>query len=170
MKYLVFDVESIGLHGQAFAVGGVIADTVSFEIKGDFLFSCPPDNVRGMGLDRDWVRRNVPDLHPQLDTAEDVRRAFCATWLPSKLRGARLAADCPWPVEARFLAECIDQGDLTQDEGPYPLVDINSLLVYKLDNPVLYSHRLPNELPAHNPLNDARQSARFLLELFREDN
>lgn len=167
MKYLVFDVESVGLHGQAFAVGGVLVDTVSFEITRDFMFSCPPGNARGTNNDLAWVRKNVPDLKPNLLSPWEVKRAFAAVWCGWRANDARLAADCPWPVEARFLADCIDEGHLMEEEGPYPLVDINSLLVYKRDNPVLTRVRLADELPMHNPLNDARQSARALLELFQ---
>lgn len=166
MKYLVFDVESVGLHGQAFAVGGVLVDTVSFEITGDFLYSCPPENASGTYKDLTWVRKNVPDLKPELPSPKMVRKAFEAHWLLAKKKGARLAADCPWPVEARFLIDCVDNGDLREEDAPYPLVDINSLLIYKRENPVLHQIRLADELPMHNPLNDAKQSARALLELF----
>jgi hypothetical protein len=37
-QILVFDVESVGLHGQAFAVGGLVLDTRSGTTSQDFAF------------------------------------------------------------------------------------------------------------------------------------
>ena len=73
-----------------------------------------------------------------------------------------MAADCCWPVEANFLAQCIADNKQRTGDGPYPLLDVSSFLVATGSDPLKQYPRLPNELPAHNPLADARQSARLL--------
>jgi len=74
-------------------------------------------------------------------------------------------ADCSWPVEARFLARCVENDfDKREWEGPYPLHEIATVLLLAGKNPSEKFPRQENELPEHNPLNDARQSARLLLQ------
>lgn len=164
--FFVFDVESIGLHGEAFAVGGVIVDR-SGSVLEDFLFSCEPKFAKGNDEDRKWVGENVlPTLPgPNLETPLDVREAFWAVWERWRARGAIAVADVPWPVEANLLSACIsDDRDGRLWSGPYPLYDVASVVLTTEKDPVASQSRLPDEQPAHNPLCDARQSAR----LFRE--
>jgi hypothetical protein len=79
-----------------------------------------------------------------------------------------LAADCAWPVEARFLAACVDdQPEQRAWEGPYPLIDIASVRLAAGLDPLATVERLPSEMPAHDPLADARQSARLLIEALK---
>lgn len=83
-----------------------------------------------------------------------------------KSKGAYLAAECAWPVEAKFLMDCVrDDFHLREWEGPYPLIDISSVLLARGIDPLGKQPRLESEEPAHNALNDARQSARLLLTL-----
>jgi hypothetical protein len=71
---------------------------------------------------------------------------------------------CAWPVEARFLAACVDDNPMTHEwSGPYPLHDLASVLMAAGRDPLAKNERLPGELPEHDPLADARQSARLLL-------
>jgi hypothetical protein len=73
------------------------------------------------------------------------------------------AADCAWPVEARFLARCVNDKPREREwQGPYPLMEIASYLEAAGMDPMKEYDRLPSELPKHNPLCDARQSARML--------
>ncbi len=93
-----------------------------------------------------------------------VRAAFWRRWICWKEQGAVLAADCAWPVEARFLMACVEDSLLEREwQGPYPLIDIGSVLLAKELDPVATFSRLPDEVPIHNPLKDAIQSARILL-------
>ncbi len=74
-----------------------------------------------------------------------------------------VAVDAGYPVEALFLAACVaDDFATRQWLAPYPLHEVQTavtLTEYKLAD-----ERRPNELPMHNPLADARQSARIWLE------
>jgi hypothetical protein len=173
--FMVFDVESVGLHGEGFAVGWVVVDRAGKEL-GEGRSDCYPERARGGRDGRDWVAANVPHRYC-LDryTPAHVRDAFWSSWLEWKAKGATLAAECPWPVEARFLAACVDDaipsvcGERPDDgprgwDGPYPLVDVSSVRLAAGFNPVGIFERLPSELPAHDPVADARQSARLLIE------
>lgn len=61
MNYMVFDVESIGLHGEGFAVGYVVVQEDGKMLE-EGVFSCRPDKAQGSEGDREWVAQNVPVL------------------------------------------------------------------------------------------------------------
>ena len=163
--FLVFDVESVGLHGEGFAVGYVVK-LATGSIVAEGVFACPMMEADGSDDDRLWVSNNVPLIPANCARPIDVRSQFWALWLEWKARGAVLVADCCWPVEARFLAQCIDDDPHARNwDGPYPLHDLASMLLTVGRDPLATSERQPDELPAHHPLNDARQSARLLIDL-----
>src|SRR5439155_4179999 len=94
-----------------------------------------------------------------------VRDSFWQKWQQWKEQGALLVADCCWPVEARFLAACVDDFPIAREwQGPYPLHDLASILLAHGKDPVGKFERRPDELPEHNPKADAMQSARILIE------
>lgn len=171
VPFLVFDVESAGLHGEGFAVGYVVVDPEDGAELEHGYARVPLVGIDASERDREWLKANVlPALDRlvavEFDRPSQLREWFWAKWLEWKGRNAVLAADVAWPVEARFLAACISD-DLTvrRWEGPYPLLDIASLRFAHGHDPVATVERRPNELPAHNPLADARQSARLLLNI-----
>lgn len=182
--FAVFDVESIGLHGEGFAVGGVVIDTRTGEEQSSHLLIANVDTARGTADGYRWVKEHViPAL--AADAAADFQRGdlsangamlphevrsmwFNEWWLYWHNRGAVLAADCPWPVEARFLAQCVDDEPKLAGFGPYPLIDVASVRLAAGLDPVAGEYRIGNELPRHNPLADARQSARLLMEALRK--
>jgi hypothetical protein len=168
--FFVMDCESVGLHGETFAVGWVVVSPDGVE-HDHGMMACPMASARGtsdadIDPNRAWVAANVPVLTPSHDNPLQVRDAFWTTWLPWKDSGAVLAADCAWPVEARFLAACVDDHGGTDREwqGPYPLHEIASFRLAAGFDPLATVDRLPDELPVHDPLADARQSARLLVE------
>lgn len=161
---MVFDVESVGLHGEGFAVGYTVVGLGGKEHEYG-TFSCAPDMANGRVEDRKWVRENVPIIRVTHKDTQGVRDAFFYRFSHWREKGALLFADCAWPVEARFMAACIDdQPELRTWCGPYPLHDIASFIFARGVNPLAKFPRQFNEIPEHNPLNDARQSARILLE------
>lgn len=161
--YLVFDVESIGLHGEGFAVGWVVVSENGATYEESFL-SCPRSQASGSVAAREWCATNIPEIRVTHDTPFAVRDAFWAIWKMWKKNGAILVADCCWPVEARFLAQCVDDNPEAREwEGPYPLHDVASVLLALGEDPLAKRERLHTELPEHNPLADAKQSARILI-------
>lgn len=165
--YMVFDVESVGLHGVGFAVGWVVVDAGARGAEFAHGMVYTPANAQpGTPDNHKWVSENVGDLGmPYRATRREVRDAFWNAWRYWRAQGAVLCADCPWPVEANFLAECIrDAPEEREWQGPYPLIDVASARLAVGLDPLGVGERLEGELPVHNPEADARQSARLLLE------
>jgi hypothetical protein len=168
--FFVFDVESVGLYGEGFAVaGGVYLDNGACQYE--FSFSCPPEEVAHPNPESDpelnWVKKNIPVLEVTHHNAEGVRDAFWKEWEKARMRYRNIVmvAEVPYPVEMNFIRACL--GDNWADRGelaPYPFVDIASIRLAAGFDPIATSERKPSELPAHNPLADSRQSARLLAE------
>lgn len=156
---LCMDVESIGLHGEAFAVGWVVVDSNGRE-KTSGCIACDPVFAKGNDDDRAWVADNIPPLPITHNTPAEVRAAFWQVWQHWRQQGARLLCDCGWPVEARFLAACVDDiGVTSHGLGPYPLLDVSTLDLLLGGDSTEPTARTKNAY-AHHPEHDARRSAR----------
>lgn len=164
MIYLVFDVESDGLHGEGFAVGWCVVGHDG-ETLADGIHVAPLRTPSA----RNWVLEHVMPVLPARTRSSTValRTSFWELWADWRDQGAQLAADVPWPVEARFLLDCIRDEPERGGYGPYPLIDIASVRLGAGLDPLADEPRLASELPHHNPLADARQSARLLLEALK---
>lgn len=166
--YMVFDVESLGLHGQAFSVGYVVIDLMGREYDSAHYYVSPIPVATDEHEDWDWIVKNVPrpeSTARHCDSMKDMIDLFWSDWMKWKDQGALLAADVPWPVEANFLRLCIAHDRISRKwQGPYPLLDVASVRFTKGLDPLATEIRLSRELPVHNPLADARQSARLLIE------
>ena len=160
--WMVIDVESIGLHGQHYAVGWVVLDAQNGEEKESGYFACPPQHASGAEKDREWVRKNAPELPTTHRSPLEITNDFCGLWnrLRKQYEGISMAADCSYPVETNFLDRCSGN----DFEDPYPLFEISSILFADGKDPTGTYPRLHNELPKHHPLHDARQSGRLLTE------
>ena len=176
MSYgFIIDVESVGLQGQGFAVAYVVQDVDRNEVA-SAIYSAPSELARGDQGDREWVREHVEPHLPKVPTHSSLiamRTAFWEDWLYWREKGAEMWADCLWPVEARFLNACVDDyyslpnsniKRSRKDKGPYPFHEIATVMTMVGWDATANYPRLPNELPKHNPLADARQSARLLYE------
>lgn len=162
-KFFVFDVESVGLHGEGFAVGYVVVDRERNELERG-VFLCAPNTASGYPDGYQWVKDYVPRMTLTHEAPWMVRAAFWRRWIYWKEQKAALAADCAWPVEARFLIACVEDNMVAREwHGPYPLIDIGTVLFAKGFDPLGKYPRKTKELPEHNPLCDALQSARILL-------
>lgn len=162
--WLVFDVESVGLHGEAFAVGAQVIELDGF-VHEEYLFACDPAEAAGSDEGRAWVAEHCPFIPRNCATPRGVRQQFWREWQRWKERGALLVADCGWPVEARFLIACVDdEPDERSWQGPYPFHDLASLMLVAGFNPLATYERRDDEVE-HDPLGDARQSARLLVQV-----
>lgn len=163
--YFVFDVESVGLHGEGFAVGLVVVDETG-DKKFECVFCCPMEAARGTDEGRAWCRQNIPAMIQTHATPALMRRSFWKLWKIWKDLKAQMVTDCGWPVEARFLMQCVDDSPSEREwEGPYPLHDLCSAGHATGCDMTQTQPRRGEEFPPHNPLNDARQSARLWLEV-----
>jgi len=162
--FFVFDVESVGLHGDVFSYGYVVVENApQMRVVGRGGLSSIRCNARGTAADHEWVSANVPPGSRITSSPIVLRDAFWASWSYWRTQGAVMAADLLWPVEARFLQACVDDEPARQAEAPYPLIDVASVLLAAGMDPIASYDRLPAELPKHDPVADATQSARLLL-------
>lgn len=128
-KFMVFDVESIGLHGEGFAVGWIVIDKSGNTLDEGYL-ACDPTICCGTKDDHLWVSENVPVLHYSHTNIITLRSEFWRLWRYWADQGVGLVADCAWPVEARFLIAAVNDDRATRErEGPYPLHDLASVLL-----------------------------------------
>lgn len=180
--YLTFDAENRGLFGEAFAVGYVLTtDGGSVVWSGihccDMEDAAPDPMETTPDLTENWLRNHVLPALPEPDclTTRAVRDRF-ADAVQMAMSAARkqnekltFVADVPFPCETGFLRACrLDS--ITRSfafPSPYPLIDVASVLLARGYDPVGTYQRRENELPAHNPLCDARQSSRIFHQLLR---
>lgn len=167
----VFDVESLGLYGCGYSVGGVVVDKTG-KIYEEFKFSAPKEAApEGSPEDMEWVEKNIPFLPPNVTNISHIRDSFWKKWIECKTKysGLIMAADCNYPVEAQFLIDCVKQDESARKwNGPYPFVDIGSVLLAAGVDPLQTFDRLPDEFPIHDPLADAKQSARILVDILKK--
>lgn len=167
-KYFVIDVESIGLHGEPFAVGWVVVDKSGAELECG-VSAISPQQAIGEDKNRGWVTKNVPFITPTHPHLKAMLADFWQVWKRLKQDGALMFAECAWPVETRFLSMCVAEGmPETEWQGPYPLHDIASVMLAKGMDPMASYPRTEAENPAHHPTSDARQSARLLIEALKQ--
>jgi len=161
---LSIDVESNGLHGEAFAVGAVLMKLDGTVLE-EFLARCP---ITGE-LDP-WVKERVlpamADVKENYQDTKELRTAFWKWYKPIKERADYVITDNGYPVEARFLIACQDD-DLNERywDHPFPLLDPASMLMQIGVKPLAIRYefvadRLGNQsVLQHNPRFDAWVSA-----------
>ena len=170
MKRVILDAESIGLHGECFAIGYVVKDELGKEVESG-MASCPIETAKGDLDDCEWVSANVSLGEPTHANPRAVRDWWWEIYRRLSAEGAGFWCDCLWPVEANLFSACIADDPVARKWlGPYPLGEITEYLRMAGRNPLEYYPRLDDELPAHNPRNDSRQSARIFFECLDELN
>jgi hypothetical protein len=160
-KYLSIDCESAGLNGDTFAFGWCIVDESGFEHEAGSASSGVNSVEFDSSKNRRWIEENVPReyLYPEGSkwlSRGELKDLFKLVIKRAEEDGTQVIVDCGYPVEARFLLEC--------DCAVYPLMELSTALMMAGKDPMGIYPRLPNELPKHDPLADARQSARLWLE------
>jgi hypothetical protein len=174
LDYIIsIDAETNGLGGQAFAVAMTLSNSQGEQAH--VLYRCPID-----GPPTDWVAANVlpaiTDVPVNCMDYQQLLDRILGRYLywTDKLKRAEAsffaAAHVAWPVEARLLLD-IFRDDLIWSGGPYPLVDVSSVLLAKGHNPLSVDDYLkaqgipvPSGSP-HNPLYDARAAELCLRHL-----
>ncbi|HEY6117141.1 MAG TPA: hypothetical protein VI172_14410 [Candidatus Dormibacteraeota bacterium] len=166
-RIISIDAECNGLGGQAFAVAMTLSDRT-----GDLeqvVYRCPivePVN--------DWVKANVL---PAIDDVEENCASYAGmlhnlreAYFPwAEDSDAITIGHVVWPVEARLLLDMYPGEDIWH--GPYPLIDVASVLLAKGHNPLsvddyLREHSVPApEGSPHHPLYDVRAAERCFRHL-----
>lgn len=165
-RLISIDAECNGLGGQAFAVAMTLSDR-SGELD-HVVHRCPID-----GDVYPWVSANViPAIENiQVDCNDYPGMIFnlVETHRRWSEDGTHTVGHVVWPVEARLLLDMYAAEDAYA--GPYPLLDVASVLLAKGHDPLsvdsyLRKHDVqpPDDSP-HHPLYDARAAERCLRHL-----
>jgi len=163
-KILSFDLETNGLHGEAFAIGAVLVNA-SGEVLEKFTARCPLN-----GETDEWVKANVlpaiasmPVTH---DDAKALRTDFWEWYLQAEAKCDYVLVSNGYPVEYRFLMQC-QEDDLEQRywQHPFPILDLTSILLATGHDPSAKSQLISGivrngNFSRHNPLDDATIAAR----------
>ena len=172
-RLLCFDVETNGLHGQAFAVGAVVID-VGGKTHDEFTARIKID-----GLVDSWVENNVmpviSDMQISHGSYKDMCDSFWKWFVDAQRESDYTLVSNGYPVEYRFLLDC--QGADIESrywEHPFPLIDLPSLLLglgqlSETTKGKLAAEATKNEVfSAHHPLHDAKATALTAIEAFRQ--
>ena len=167
MKYFSLDAETDGLYGQAFAVGAAVLDE-----RGNVLDSFCEKCV-APGITDAWTQENcLPYLSdvPDCESRDALRQHFWAFYTKYR-KECVIVADVPCPVEAGLLRACvIDDEEERRFQGPYPLIDVASVLFARGVDPdvdrIAYSGWKGKR---HHPLDDAVASALCLIRALGND-
>ncbi|HSX45937.1 MAG TPA: hypothetical protein VLG27_02960 [Candidatus Saccharimonadia bacterium] len=162
-KLLSFDVETNGLHGDAFAVGAVVigADNKTYS---EFSGRCPTE-----GKIDEWVDANVlpaiTDIPTNFGSSHELREAFWEWYLEAEQQADYVLVSNGYPVEYRFLLKCQEENLAERYwQHPFPILDLTSLLLGTGQDTSSKSQLInriieDNDFKRHHPLHDAKIAA-----------
>lgn len=160
MNHLFVDAETDGLYGPFLSVAALVTDGENRELC-HFYGAVFPERAE---IRSPWVREHVL---PSLGQAElffsgeaDLTEAFWRFWLAHR-ETCLCIADVGVPVEARLFSLCVSRDPQTREFlGPYPLLDLSTLLLARGLDPLADRGRLSGlALTPHDPLHDVRMAA-----------
>jgi len=170
-KLLSFDLETNGLHGEAFAVGAVVMDA-SGEVHNRFV-----GRAKIVGQVDAWVENNVvPSIKGMAithKTYKDLREAFWRWYLAAEPESDYVLVNNGYPVEYRFLLKCQEENlEERYWQHPFPILDLSSLLIQVGETPSDKSKLLAEVMSSgsfsrHNPLDDAKIAALAAFRAFQ---
>lgn len=121
---VAFDVESLDLYSDPFAVSMVVFDQKSGKEVETHTFYYNP-----AGQESDWVRENVmPLFEEQPETCQNLMGLLHQVRdIMVKYKGAQFVCDVAYPVETRLFARIQEFGLLGPFDFPFPLLDLASI-------------------------------------------
>lgn len=167
-KILSFDLETNGLHGEAFAIGAIVMDGEG-RVHDEFSARC-----RLTSRVDDWVKDNVlpaiADMPITHSTYEELREAFWEWYLKAEVRADYVLVNNGYPVEYRFLLDCQNANiEERYWDHPFPILELSSILLMTNQSSASlrkqvdpeYGHKL------HHPLEDSKLAIKIAFEAFR---
>lgn len=172
MKIFSFDAETNGLWGQAFAISAAVYE--DGKLVADFTAYLGAD-----GVTDEWVRGNVlPNLGDLVQThsSYDEMLAAFAEFYKANKADADIIVHMGVPVESRVLSDMHSGGHIGDWDGPFPLIDVASVLKARGEDPASVDsynekHRLMSGrseaegLATHHPLYDSVAAAVVYMHL-----
>ena len=168
-KQLVFvDAETDGLYGAFLTVGMLAADISGREIERAY-YGIRKENIQ---ITDEWTKQHVLPLMGDYEVCgseDELLEKVWAFWKRYE-HDAYGVADVAYPVEARLLERCVRQYEQERKGyGPFPLLDMSSLLLARGIGPLKEREALLTQRPSgekHNALYDVLVSAAVWREYF----
>ena len=165
MHLFIVDAETDGLYGGFLSVAALVTGEDGTEI--DHFYGAV--DVSKEEISSRWVRDNV---YPMLTFAEkhfasehELLEAFWLFWIKYR-EEAVCIADVGYPVEARLFMRCVMNDEKNREFlGPYPLIDLSSILLASGVDPNM-DRQILAEVPLvrHDAMNDVRMTLSIWLK------
>lgn len=167
-KNLFFiDAESDGLYGQIISVAVIVTDP-QFNVLDEQYYGIKKSLL---AVKEPWVQENVIPIlgeYESFDTEDELIEQVWNLWMKHR-DNAYAIADVAYPVEMGLFRRCIMQDVSARCFlGPFPLLDLSSILYAKGYDPNVERQQLLDEdtlIKQHNALDDVRMSITIFKKL-----
>lgn len=164
-KLFFVDAESDGLYGSLISIAVIVTDYAGNELERCY-WGIARDKLQ---IQNEWVKENVEPIlgdYIECQNEQELLNRFWNVW-ERYYEQAYVVADVCYPVESRMFEKCI-QLDIENRamKGPFPLIDLSSLLLAKNMNPLADRTELVamGNRKHHNALTDVEMS----IEIWRK--
>ena len=159
-KNLFFvDAETDGLYGPVLSIAVIITNFEGCELERHYWGI----QKAQLQIKSEWVQQNVVPIMGEYEpcrSEKDMLDRFWKIW--AKYHDSAYAvADVSYPVECTVFHRCIlENAEERGPEGPFPLLDLSSILIAKGIDPLAERRQLVDmqEKKMHNALTDVKVS------------
>ena len=157
-KYMFIDAETDGLYGPFLSIAAIVCDAEGEE---ESIFyacrSCTPEEIT-----EEWVLENVYPYLKSDNLYEEEEGLLSSFWrFYMEHKDCICIGDVIYPVESRLFERCV-RANLSERsfQGPYPLMDLSSMLYVRGMDPLTERSSLMNrsDYIPHYALDDVRMS------------
>lgn len=160
--YLFVDAETDGLYGKFISIAMVLTDSLGKELEYRYMgIGNPEQHIKS-----EWVKENVLPVLGQYEEFPDEESLLEACWQfwRKHADNTYVVADVIHPIESRLFTHCVKCDEENRMfQGPYPLLDLSSMLYVAGIDPLVARESLcgdsENKGNLHNALYDARLTA-----------
>lgn len=166
MKRFILDAETDGLYGALLTLAVLVTDEDG-QVAETFYGGIPEAIAQ---VKDPWVIENVLPIIGDIETIASESLLLEKAWQMWERFGgeARCYVDVPHPIESRLLGQMVMAQPAERAlKGPFPLIDLASLLLGAGLDPLVNRQRLVGEVegPLHNALYDVYLSNKVLTYL-----
>lgn len=162
-KVISVDCESNGLYGPVFAIGAIMSQGTQVD-SFHGMYHLPEDQIVP------WVKANVLPTLQDIKVYPDETTLYMSfvEWYNRNKSEATIIGHVIHPVETGFFRTLVEKGYLGVWDGPFPFIDVASVLHVKGYDPTSVDRYLyPEGAPdgAHNPTVDAIRASQAYTRL-----
>lgn len=134
-KLFFVDAETDGLYGKFLTIAVIITDYKGNELE-RYYWGIEPKNLE---VQSEWTRKNVLPImgkYEECQNEDDLLERFWHIW-EKNYKVAYAIADVCYPVESTLFRKCVLKDEKKRlIKGPFPLVDLSSILLAKGIDPL----------------------------------